>query len=149
MTHKVFLLLHLLSAIVWVGGMFFAYFCLRPAAVAVLEPAQRLPLWVATFARFFRYAAVAVGVLLLSGLSMLVQVGFAYAPLGWHVMLTLGLAMALVFVYVYAVAYRRLCKHCAATEWKLAGAVLNQIRQLVGINLILALMVLVAAATSR
>ena len=34
------LTLHLLSAVVWVGGMFAAYLCLRPAA-GPLEPPQR------------------------------------------------------------------------------------------------------------
>ena len=149
MTLKILLLLHLVSAMVWVGGMFFAYFCLRPAAVAVLEPAQRLPLWAATFQRFLRYAAIAVLLLLFSGLSMLLQVGFAAAPLGWNLMMLFGLTMALVFAYVYGVAYRRLCHYCAAAQWKLAGAALNQIRQLVGINLVLAGAVLVAAVFAR
>ncbi len=149
MTLKILLLLHLASAMVWVGGMFFAYFCLRPAAVAVLEPAQRLPLWAATFQRFLRYAAIAVLLLLFSGLSMLLQVGFAAAPLGWKLMMLFGLTMALGFAYVYGVAYRRLCQYCAAAQWKLAGAALNQIRQLVGINLVLAGAVLVAAVFAR
>jgi uncharacterized membrane protein len=149
MTHHILLFLHLISAVVWVGGMFFAYFCLRPAAVAVLEPAMRLPLWAATFQRFFQFAALAVVLLVLTGLGMLLQVGFRYAPLGWNLMMALGLTMGLIFVYIYAVAYRRLRHHCAAAEWKLASVVLNQIRKLVGINLVLAGAVLVAAAFSR
>ena len=47
------LLLHLLAAVVWVGGMFFAYVALRPAA-AQLEPPARLTLWVGVFKIFFR-----------------------------------------------------------------------------------------------
>ncbi|MEI9804681.1 MAG: hypothetical protein WDN48_09810 [Pseudolabrys sp.] len=46
------LTLHILSAVVWVGGMFAAYLCLRPAAGA-LEGPQRLALWRAFFAKFF------------------------------------------------------------------------------------------------
>lgn len=46
------LVLHSLAAAVWVGGMFFAYMALRPAAGA-LEPPQRLTLWRGTFDRFF------------------------------------------------------------------------------------------------
>jgi len=45
--------LHLLAAIVWVGGMFFAHLVLRPAAME-LEPAQRLALWLRVFDRFFQ-----------------------------------------------------------------------------------------------
>ena len=38
------LALHMLGAVVWVGGMFAAYLCLRPAAGS-LEAPQRLRLW--------------------------------------------------------------------------------------------------------
>ena len=38
------LLVHLLATVVWVGGMFFALFRLRPAAIAVLPPLQRIRL---------------------------------------------------------------------------------------------------------
>ena len=37
------LVLHILGAVIWVGGMFFAHFVLRLAAMP-LEPAIRLPL---------------------------------------------------------------------------------------------------------
>lgn len=49
----IYKLIHLLAAIVWVGGMFFAYMVLRPAAVEVLEPPARLRLWNVVFRRFF------------------------------------------------------------------------------------------------
>lgn len=41
--------LHVLAAVVWVGGMFFAWMVLRPAAVTALEPPARLRLWSAVF----------------------------------------------------------------------------------------------------
>ena len=44
--------LHILAAIVWIGGMFFAVLVLRPAA-GPLEPPDRLALWRRVFARFF------------------------------------------------------------------------------------------------
>src|SRR5690606_5692971 len=52
--------LHLLAAVVWVGGMFFAYMALRPAAATVLPPPQRLPLWTQTFRRFFPWVWITV-----------------------------------------------------------------------------------------
>ena len=45
-------LLHVLSVVVWVGGMFFAYMFLRPVAAAELEPPQRLDLEIRNFERF-------------------------------------------------------------------------------------------------
>ncbi len=38
-------LLHVLSAVVWVGGMFFAYLCLRPAAAALSTPERVALQW--------------------------------------------------------------------------------------------------------
>lgn len=44
--------LHVLSALVWVGGMFFAWMVLRPAAMKALEGPARLKLWVEVFQGF-------------------------------------------------------------------------------------------------
>ena len=52
--------LHVLSALVWVGGMFFAWMVLRPAAVKALDGPARLTLWVEVFQGFFRWVWVAV-----------------------------------------------------------------------------------------
>ncbi len=143
------LFLHLLSAIIWVGGMFFAYFCLRPAAGKVLEPSNRLPLWVATFSRFLKFTAVAVVVIIATGLTMFLQVGFKFAPIGWHLMLSLGLLMALIFFYVYAILYPRLCQQSETSAWPDAAITLNSIRKMVGLNLVLSVIVIAAAAFSR
>ncbi len=45
--------LHLLASVIWVGGMFFAFMFLRPAAANLLEAEQRFPLWANVFKRFF------------------------------------------------------------------------------------------------
>ena len=129
--------------------MFFAYFCLRPAAVQVLEPPNRLPLWVATFNRFFKFTAATVVIIIVTGLAMFLQVGFKFAPVGWHVMLSIGLLMAAIFIYVYAVLYPRLCSQCNAATWPAAATTLNSIRKLVGLNLVLSVIVIASAAFSR
>ena len=51
--HPILLFLHLTGVAVWVGGMFFAWVCLRPVAAVQLQPPARLSLWLAVFARFF------------------------------------------------------------------------------------------------
>ena len=53
-------LLHILAAVIWVGGMFFAWMILRPALGASLEAPQRLQLWSAVFPRFFVWVWLAV-----------------------------------------------------------------------------------------
>ena len=70
MLRQALLLLHLLAAMAWMGGMFFAYFCLRPSAAEVLEPPKRLPLWLATLGRFLRYMSIAVLLILLAQLLL-------------------------------------------------------------------------------
>ena len=149
MMRQALILVHLLGAILWIGGMFFAYVCLRPAAAQVLEPPQRLPLWSATFARFLPAAAVAVLALLVSGFAMLAQTGFAQAPIGWHLMLALGLLMSAVFAYVHAVLYPKLRSACAEAAWPRAAQALNGIRRMVALNLVLGILTVVAAISAR
>jgi uncharacterized membrane protein len=151
MLRQTLLLLHLLGAIVWVGGMFFAYFCLRPAAAELLDPPRRLPLWAAAFARFLPYTAVAVVLILASGAAMLAGAGAGagQAPLGWHVMAALGLLMTAVFAYVYAALYPKLRAACAAAAWPAAAQVLDRIRRLVALNLVLAVCTVLAAVSAR
>ncbi|MHB1121683.1 MAG: CopD family protein [Ramlibacter sp.] len=149
MVRQLSVLVHLLAAMAWVGGMFFAYFCLRPAAAQVLQPPQRLPLWAATFRRFLKYTAVAVMLILATGLGMYMESGARNAPVGWHLMMTLGFVMAAVFAYVYGILYPELRDHCAAADWPAAGKTLNRIRQLVALNLALGVATVVAAISPR
>ena len=48
------LFLHVVSDVIWIGGMFLAYVVVRPAAIEVLEPPQRLKLWTGISPAFFR-----------------------------------------------------------------------------------------------
>lgn len=149
MLRQLSVLVHLLAAMAWLGGMFFAYFCLRPAAAQVLPPPQRLPLWAATFQRFLKYTAVAVVLILATGLAMYVESGARNAPVGWHVMMTLGFLMAAVFAYVYGILYPELREHCEAAAWPAAGKALNRIRQLVAINLAMGVAAVISAISPR
>ncbi len=83
----VLLLLHVAGVIVWIGGMFFAHFCLRPVATTQLPPPQRLPLLAAVLGRFFVSVAVCVVAILASGFAMMIAAGFGNAPVHWHLMM--------------------------------------------------------------
>lgn len=146
--HATLVFLHLLGAIIWVGGMFFAHHVMRPAAVAVLEPPQRLPLLAAALGRFFRIVAVAVVVILATGFTLLLQVGMANAPIGWHIMLTLGLVMTAIFGFIFHGLYPKLRRQVADKQWPAAGAVLGRIRMLVHINLWLGVATVAAAVSA-
>lgn len=149
MPRSALLFLHLLGAVTWVGGMFFAYFCLRPAAAEVLEPPQRLKLWVGVFSRFLPVVAGLVLVILVTGFSLMAQTGFNNAPIGWHVMQGLGIAMAVVFAYLYGVLFPRLRRHGAAADWPAAAQALNGMRRLVAFNLTLGVVTVAAAVAGR
>ncbi len=136
---------HLISVVVWVGGMFFAYVCLRPIAAAQLEAPVRLKLWAGVFGRFFPWVWLAVALILMSGLAMLLFYGMQGAPLFMHLMLLTGLLMIAVYAYVALDIYARLRQCVAAGDWSRAGAALNQIRKLIGFNLALGLLTIVIA----
>jgi uncharacterized membrane protein len=143
-------LLHVLGVVVWVGGMFFAYMALRPAAAALLEPPQRLPLWQATLRTFFAWVWVALALILGSGLWMIQLLGgFKAVGLHVHVMFTLGIVMMLIFAHVFFAAYQRLTRLVQTQDWKAAGAALGQIRKLVGVNLVLGLLTITIAILGR
>lgn len=143
------LYLHVASVVVWVGGMFFAYVCLRPVVAAQLPPPQRLALWRGVFDRFLNWVWVAVALILTSGLAMMLQPGFKSAPLNWHIMFVLGLLMMLIFALVYFVPYRMLGRACDARNWPAGAAALGQIRKLVGLNLLLGLLNIGVATLGR
>lgn len=144
--HLFLLFLHVLAVSVWIGGMFFALCCLRPAATQLLEPAQRLTLLHGALGRFFLYVAIAIVIILISGIAMMVHVGFGDAPRGWHWMIAGGIAMMLIFGHIYGAGYRRLGRAVAAANWPAAGLAMNGIRRLVTINLVLGVLT-VAFAT--
>lgn len=143
---KIAVLFHLLGVVVWIGGMFFAYMALRPAAAQVLEPPQRLPLWSATLGRFFGWVWVAVALVLGSGFYMVgVLAQVAKLPLYVHAMLYVGLVMTLIFAYVYFSPFAALRRAVAQKAWPQGGAALNQIRRAVAVNLTLGLANIVVA----
>ena len=143
------LFLHLASVVLWVGGMFFAYVCLRPTAVELFEPPQRLRLWRGVFSRFFVWVWGAVVLIPASGLIMLGQTGFAAAPLSWHLMLSTGFIMVGIFIYVATGPYAALERAVDAEDWKAGGAALNRIRQWVGANLLLGVATIAIATLGK
>ncbi len=138
---------HILGIIVWVGGMFFAHQALRPAIVEVLEPPQRLQLWVATFKRFFLWVWIAIVLVLVSGLWMFIR--YPEPPIFMHIMLGLGIIMMLIFLHVFFAPYKKLKRAVIEERWADGAKSLGQIRQLVGINLSLGLITAIVATAGK
>jgi uncharacterized membrane protein len=143
-------LLHVLSIVVWVGGMVFAHFFLRPAAME-LAPPQRVPLMHGVLRRFFAAVLVAIVVVLATGLWMIgrvaketVQAGLPFnMPLDWTLMAALGVLMMAIFAHIRFALYKRLDRAVAAQDWAAGGAALASIRTWVGVNLAIGVLIVV------
>jgi uncharacterized membrane protein len=143
-------ILHALSAVVWVGGMFFAHQALRPAAV-VLEPGPRLMLWARVLGRFFAWVIGAVVLLLVSGFAMVFDVFGGFGGLGLYIqlMMGIGIVMMLLFFHLYFAPWRRFQAAVGRQDWAEGGRQLGQIRSIVTLNLILGLIVVGIGASGR
>ena len=144
------LAVHLLAAVFWVGGMAFAYTVLRPAAGA-LDPAVRLPLWRRVFARFLPFVGVSIVALLAGGLTLIFLVFErpANAPAYVNIMATIGIVMMLLFLHLIFAPWRRFCDAVERAALPEAAKSLNQIRIIVGINLLLGILTIVIGGTGR
>jgi len=151
MSHALAIVLHLVSAVVWIGGMFFAYVALRPVTHAILEPPMRQTLWSKVFARFFPWVWIAVVALPVSGYWMAFRLWHTMGnfPVHIHLMQGIGIAMMLIFMHIFFAPYRRLCRAVEAQQWEPGGKALGQIRKLIGINLGLGILLVVTAAAGR
>jgi uncharacterized membrane protein len=142
--------LHTLAAVIWVGGMFFAFTSLRPAS-QWLDAPLRLRLWALVLSRFFRWVWGAIGVLLASGMWML------FGPLGGldhvgtpvHAMMGIGIAMMLLAAHVYFAPYKKLKRAIAVSNWPEAGRQLGQIRIFIGTNLTLGLIEIIIGSAGK
>lgn len=148
-TAPLLLFVHVLGATLWVGGMFFAYQCLRPVAAQQLAPPERQRLWLAVLARFFAWVWAIVVLVPASGLTMMAAVGMGLAPLHWQLMMASGLLMIAVFLAAYLLPYRGLRRAVAGQDWSAGGKALGWLRRLVGANLALGVLTIALATAGR
>ena len=143
--------LHLLAALVWVGGMFFAYLVLRPSAAAVLEGAMIPRLWYAVLRRFFAWVGAAITILLATGYLMVIGVYGGFAAVGWYVHLMHAVAWIMVALFVALVfgPYHGLRAALDEDLPEQAAASLKRVRLLVATNLTLGLLVVTVASAGR
>ena len=137
------LAVHVLCAVIWVGGMFFAYVVLRPS-LSVLEPIQRIALHTQVFRRFFLIVWHVMPLILISGFAVLFLFYGGIAGVGWNVnvMMLLGLIMSAVFVLIVFGPYARFRR---TTDRATAVACIDRIRKLIGVNLVLGIVTVVVA----
>lgn len=140
--------IHLLSVIVWIGGMVFAQFFLRPAAARLAAP-ERVRLMHEVLGRFFNAVLVAAGLALGSGTWMIGRMARQMAqsgvkfnmPLEWMAMAVLGLVMLGILGHIRFVLYQRLTRAVTAAAWPAGGAALASIRTWVMVNLVIGVVI--------
>ncbi len=139
--------LHVLAAVVWVGGMFFAYMALRPVAAKILEPAIRLALWSRTLGKFFFWVWLAIIIIPVTGYWMIFSALGGFAGVDWyvHIMQALGIIMILIYLHLFFAPFKRLRKAVSEENYQEGGKNLAQIRKLVGLNLLIGLLTIITA----
>ena len=142
--------IHIVSIVVWIGGMYFVHFFLRPALLA-LEPPQRLALMHDTLSRFFAAVLVASLATVGSGIWMIGRTakmvsqsgGHFMMPWTWLVMATLGLLMLLIFFYIRFILFKPFESSVQSSHWKDAGLHLSRIRLWVTANMLIGTAIIV------
>ncbi|MEL0107830.1 MAG: CopD family protein [Rhodospirillales bacterium] len=142
--------LHALAAIIWVGGMFFAYLVLRPT-LGHLEGPERLKIWAGVFPKFFGWVWISAIVLLITGYwQIFVDFGgLKGITIAIKLMMGIGILMVFIFFYLFFGPYEQFKKAVTAQDWAQAGERLNTIRKIVLINLKLGLITSAIGASGR
>ena len=128
--------LHVLAIIVWLGGMVFMSFFLRPA-LATLDAPTRIKFMHNLLGRFFKAVLALSLIAVVSGFWMMgrvakqaVQAGAQYStPLEWWVMAVLGVVMFAIFGHIRFALYKRLGQAVVLSDWAKGATALAVIRQ--------------------
>ena len=150
-------LLHLVAGIVWMGGMTFMLLALRPAALTVMEPQPRARLMLQVWRRFFAVVLIAIVVLLTTGTHLYATLframkaanGVGSVPLGWNLMLGIGIVMMLIFGHIYMAGFGKFKRALAAESWPDAAKAAAQIQTLVVTNFVLGWLAIAAVRLVR
>ena len=142
---------HLLAAVVWVGGMFFAYMALRPAATKVLETSQQLLLWRKTLINFFVWVWLCIITLPATGYWLIFVHYGGMTRVHWyvHIMQVLGIIMILIFLHIFFAPFARLRKAIKHEDFETANECFKQMRKFIRINLSLGIIVVVVTGALR
>jgi uncharacterized membrane protein len=156
MLYELLKLLHVVAIVVWVGGMFFAHFFLRPA-LGQLDIPTRLKFMHQVLGRFFKAVIIASLTTLVTGYWMIGRVARASSeanipfamPLSWTIMAVLGTVMVLLFFHIRFALYKRFTLATFAQDWDAAAKSMQTIRTWVSINLLLGIVTLLVALSGN
>ena len=150
-------LLHLIAGIVWMGGMTFMLFALRPAALVSLDAQPRALLMAEVWKRFYVLVLLAIALLFTTGTHLYtatfraakLATGQGGVPLGWNVMLVLGLAMMLIFGHIYFAGFKKYKRAVAAGQWPVAAKAAGLMHTMTLVNFTLGWLAILAVRLVR
>jgi uncharacterized membrane protein len=156
MLYELLKLLHVVAIIVWVGGMFFAHFFLRPA-LGQLELPTRLKFMHQVLGRFFKAVIIASVTTLVTGYWMIGRLARASSeanipfamPLSWTIMAGLGTIMVLIFFHIRFALYKRFSLATLAQDWNAAAKSMQTLRTWVSINLLIGVITVLVALSGN
>lgn len=138
--------LHQAASLIWIGGMFFAHFAVRPTIKSVLEPEYRLRVALGVFERFFPWVWGSIVVLWLSGMWIFLGFMGGNAALYVHAMMGLALLMTLIFALIYFLPFRSMQRRVADGDWPKAATAFGWVRALMLLNLAFGLVTVIIAS---
>jgi uncharacterized membrane protein len=139
------LFLHEVATVVWIGGMFFAHFALRPTLKQSLEPPARIAVALGVFRRFFPLVWVSIATLWLTGIWVSILVFKEKVGLHVVIMAAIAFLMTLVFVYLFVMPYRKMRIAVEYENWRWASVKFSNIRKLMFLNLMLGMLTIAVA----
>jgi uncharacterized membrane protein len=143
--------LHVVGAVIWVGGMFLINVCLRPALGVLEPPPQRLRVLRATLQKFFPWVWVSILLIVGSGYYMVFVTfgGFRGVGMYIHWMQMFGWTMIALFMWLFHWPWLAFKRAVDAEDWPTAVTNLDLIRQIVTVNMPLGLLVIIIGASGR
>ncbi len=124
---KIILFFHVIFAIIWIGGMIYTLFFLKPALNNIGKN-ERITIMREANGKFFLAVAISIIGLLLSGIILIKNFRPDLLSNGlFHAKLTLFAFMVFNFIYIYLWLYRK--------------QMFGRIPQFVGINLIMGIII--------
>jgi len=150
-------LLHLIAGIVWMGGMTFMLFALRPAAHGSLDAQPRAILMGQVWKRFYILVLVSIVALFTTGTHLYIATfraakiatGQGSVPLGWNIMLVLGISMMLIFGHIYFAGFKKYKRAVTAGEWPVAAKAAGLMHTMTLVNFTLGWLAILAVRLVR
>ena len=98
---SLFVFAHVLSAVLWVGGMVALRFALHPNLVMIEDGKQRLGLALSVIGKFFKIISVFIAILVMTGVFMVLAMDFKTIGLGGFVHAKEGIWTLMTINFVY------------------------------------------------